>query len=56
VGEVSLFGIAPALANAISKAVGVRIKELPITPEKVLESLKQKRKEKHVGSRKDSTS
>jgi CO/xanthine dehydrogenase Mo-binding subunit len=56
VGEVALFGIAPALANAISKAVGARIKELPITPEKILESLKQKREEKNVASRKDSTS
>jgi CO/xanthine dehydrogenase Mo-binding subunit len=56
VGEVSLFGIAPALANAISNAVGVRIKELPITPEKILESLKQKRRDEHVASRKDSTS
>ena len=56
VGEVALFGIAPALANAISRAVGVRIKELSITPEKIFEALKQKKEEKHVGSRKDSTS
>ena len=42
VGEVALFGIAPALANAISRAIGVRIKELSITPEKIFEGLKQK--------------
>jgi len=33
----------PAIANAIYDAVGVRIKELPITPEKVLKALKEKR-------------
>lgn len=53
VGEVSLFGIAPALANAIADAIGIRIKELPITPEKILGSLKQKREEKNVASRKN---
>jgi CO/xanthine dehydrogenase Mo-binding subunit len=31
--------IAPAIANAIYDAVGVRIKALPITPEKVLRGL-----------------
>jgi len=56
VGEVALFGIAPALANAISRAVGVRIKELSITPEKILESLEQKKEEKHVASGKGSIS
>lgn len=32
----------PAIANAIYHAVGVRIRELPITPEKILEGLKKK--------------
>ena len=31
-----------AIANAIYNAVGVRIKEMPITPEKVLRALEQK--------------
>jgi carbon-monoxide dehydrogenase large subunit len=43
VGEVALFGIAPALGNAIARAVGVRIKDLAITPEKVLAALKQRK-------------
>jgi CO/xanthine dehydrogenase Mo-binding subunit len=43
VGEVSLFGMAPAIANAIANATGVRIRELPITPEKLLEQLKMMR-------------
>ena len=33
---------APAIANAIYDAVGVRIKDLPITPEKILAALKEK--------------
>ncbi len=32
-------GMEPAIANAVYNAVGVRIKELPITPEKVLAAL-----------------
>jgi CO/xanthine dehydrogenase Mo-binding subunit len=34
--------VAPAIANAIEDAVGVRIKDLPITAEKVLRALKEK--------------
>lgn len=32
----------PAIANAIYHAVGVRVKDLPMTPEKILEGLKEK--------------
>ena len=42
VGECGLVGTAPAIANAIYDAVGVRIKELPLTPERVLEALRTK--------------
>lgn len=41
-GEPALAPTAPAIANAIYDAVGVRIKDLPITPERVLEALKEK--------------
>jgi len=41
-GEPSINGIAPAIANAIANAVGVRIKSLPMTPEKVYLELKRK--------------
>jgi len=34
---------APAIANAIYDAVGVRMKGLPITPDKVLKALKEKK-------------
>ncbi len=42
VGEPAFEAIAPAIANAIYHAVGVRIKELPITPEKILKALEAK--------------
>jgi xanthine dehydrogenase molybdenum-binding subunit len=42
IGEPGLVPTAPAIANAIYDAVGVRIKELPITPEKVLAAMKEK--------------
>jgi CO/xanthine dehydrogenase Mo-binding subunit len=43
VGEMAVFGIAPAIANAVARAVGVRIKDLPMSPEKLLEYIKQAR-------------
>lgn len=42
IGEMTLPPAAPAIANAIEDAVGVRIKDLPITPEKVLRALHRK--------------
>jgi xanthine dehydrogenase molybdenum-binding subunit len=42
VAEPGLVPTAPAIANAIYNAVGVRIRDLPITPEKMLEALKNK--------------
>jgi CO/xanthine dehydrogenase Mo-binding subunit len=36
VGEIAMVGIAPAIANAIFHATGKRIRELPITPDKLL--------------------
>jgi CO/xanthine dehydrogenase Mo-binding subunit len=35
-------GMEPAIASAVYNAVGVRIRELPITPEKVLRALREK--------------
>ena len=42
IGEPGLVPTAPAIANAIYNAIGIRIKELPITPEKILKALKEK--------------
>ena len=33
----------PAVANAIANAIGVRIKELPLTPERVLRAIRAQR-------------
>ena len=38
-GESTNCPVAPAIANAVYDAVGVRIKSLPITREKILEGL-----------------
>ena len=37
VGELSIVGVAPAIANAVYHATGKRIRDLPITLEKVLQ-------------------
>ena len=41
VGESASFAVAPAIANAIEDAVGVRLTELPLTAEAVLRALRQ---------------
>jgi CO/xanthine dehydrogenase Mo-binding subunit len=40
-GEQPLMGIAPAVANAVFDAVGVRIRTLPVSPEKVWKALNE---------------
>jgi CO/xanthine dehydrogenase Mo-binding subunit len=42
IGEAPCAPIAPAIANAIEDAVGIRIRTLPITPEKVYRALQEK--------------
>jgi CO/xanthine dehydrogenase Mo-binding subunit len=42
VGEVATFCVSPAIGNAIDDAVGVRLTELPLTPEAVLRALRAK--------------
>ena len=42
IGENPVTPVAPAIANAIEDAVGVRIRDLPITAEKVYKALKEK--------------
>ncbi|WP_170984290.1 xanthine dehydrogenase family protein molybdopterin-binding subunit [Rhodoligotrophos defluvii] len=39
IGEGPTTGIAAAVANAVEDAIGVRIRDLPITPEKILRAL-----------------
>ncbi len=45
-GEGTQLSPAPAIVNAIYDAIGVDFMELPITPEKILDALEEKRKEK----------
>jgi CO/xanthine dehydrogenase Mo-binding subunit len=43
IGEPAMVPTCPAITNAIYDAVGIRITELPATPEKVLSALMEKR-------------
>ncbi len=42
-GEASLNSMAANIANAVDKAVGVRIRQAPLTPERVWRALKEKK-------------
>ena len=42
IGEPGCVPTAPAVANAVYDALGVRIKDLPVTPEKVLAAIREK--------------
>ncbi len=39
IGEPPLIGVAPAVANAVDNALGVRVRKLPLSPEHILKSL-----------------
>ncbi len=43
VGQGPLLPIMPAVANAVYDAVGVRIDEIPVTPEKIMKALSEKK-------------
>ena len=36
IGEIGITGVAAAIANAVYHATGKRVRELPITPDKLL--------------------
>lgn len=38
--EIANAGLAPAVANAVANALGVRLRQLPLTPERVLRALR----------------
>jgi CO/xanthine dehydrogenase Mo-binding subunit/CO/xanthine dehydrogenase FAD-binding subunit len=44
VGELGVNPAAPAIANAVFDAIGVRLNSLPLTPDKVMNALAQKRR------------
>lgn len=41
IGEPCIIAAAPAIANAIYNAIGVRFYELPVTPDKIIRALKE---------------
>jgi CO/xanthine dehydrogenase Mo-binding subunit len=43
-GEGGLLPVASAVANAVARAVGVRIQDLPLTPVKVWQAIQAKQK------------
>jgi xanthine dehydrogenase YagR molybdenum-binding subunit len=36
VGEIGITGVAAAVANAVYNATGIRVRDLPITPDKLI--------------------
>lgn len=42
-GEGGILPAAPAIANALARALGVRIRELPLTPERIWRALQERR-------------
>ena len=42
IGEAPLLGVAPAIANAVRDATGIRFHDLPLTAEKILAGLREK--------------
>ena len=44
IGESGLVPTAPAIANAVYDAIGLRIKKLPMTPENIFKALKERKR------------
>jgi xanthine dehydrogenase YagR molybdenum-binding subunit len=49
IGEIGIVGTAAALANAVRHATGVRFRDLPLTPDKVLPRLLDRPGEDRAG-------
>lgn len=56
IGEPVMLGVAPAILNAIYDAVGVRITQLPVTPDYLLVLLKEKEEKEKKGVRDEKSS
>jgi CO/xanthine dehydrogenase Mo-binding subunit len=47
IGETALPPVPPAIANAVSRALGIRVLDLPLTPEKVLREIQRRDSAEH---------
>ncbi|MCZ7657019.1 MAG: 4-hydroxybenzoyl-CoA reductase subunit alpha [Xanthobacteraceae bacterium] len=52
--EGALAGFPPALANAIANAIGIDIDELPLTPDRVMEAIVERRRRERLEARRAS--
>ena len=50
-GEGSLAGFLPALTSAVADAIGLRMDELPVTPDRVWRALERRRREAERATR-----
>ncbi len=41
IAEIPIDGMAPAVANAVADALGIRIRQIPLTPERVLKAIRE---------------
>src|SRR5262245_37181720 len=46
--EGALAGFPPALVNAVANAIGVDLGELPVTPDRVMEALVERRRQQRL--------
>ena len=49
--EGALHGCPPAIANAVADALGIRLSELPLTPERVMQALRERQRERRLRER-----
>jgi 4-hydroxybenzoyl-CoA reductase subunit alpha len=54
--EGALAGFPPALVNAIANAIGIDLAELPVTPDRVMEALIQRRRQARLANSLKATS
>jgi 4-hydroxybenzoyl-CoA reductase subunit alpha len=49
--EGAIHGFAPALAAAVHDAIGIRMHELPVSPDRLLDAIQTKRREERLQAR-----
>jgi len=53
--EGALHSFAPALCNAIFDAIGIRLTELPASPDRVLEAIQAARRQERLRARRNAS-